>query len=48
MTTLRDQSFAIDDEIVRVTLAPEDLRLLIVAADILEKDEATSTECQPD
>jgi hypothetical protein len=48
MTALRDQSFAVDDEIVRVTLAPEDLVLLIVAAGILQKHEATSAECQPD
>ena len=49
MTTLLDlPPFAEDDEIVRVTLVPEDIRLLLVAADVLQKDEATSSEWQPD
>jgi hypothetical protein len=48
MTTLPDQSFAVDDETVQVTLAPEDLLLLIVAAGILRTDETTSAERQPD
>ncbi len=48
MTILPDQALAEADEIVRVTLAPEDLLLLIVAAGILQNDEATLAECQPD
>ena len=44
MTILPDQALAEADEIVRVTLVPEDIRLLLVAADILQKDDATSSE----
>ena len=48
MTTLPDPSFAVNDETVPVTLTPEDLLLLIVAAGILQKDETMSAERQPD
>jgi hypothetical protein len=48
MTALLHQPYAEEDDIVSVNLFAEDLRLLLVAADILQEDEATSSECQPD